>query len=139
MKNFTKKISVLLLALVLFLPQLSLAVHEVGHGTGGPIPPNTTVIVRITNPFNCGGVANCTLIDLITAILNNIVMPIAVVGVIMWILWAGFGFLTAQGNDAKLTIAKQRLLWSLIGAGILLGAAGISTVVQNTVRALMTP
>lgn len=66
-------------------------------------------------------------------------MPIAAVAVVVWIIWAGFNFLMAQGNPAKIDQAKQRLLWSLIGAGILLGAAGISTVVQNTVRALIAP
>jgi hypothetical protein len=66
-------------------------------------------------------------------------MPIAAVGVTFWIIYAGFGFLSAQGNPTKINAARENLQWSLIGAGILLGAVGISAVVQNTVRALLAP
>ena len=66
-------------------------------------------------------------------------MPIAAVAVTMWIIWAGFQFLTAQGKPAEIQKAQQNLLWSLIGAGILLGAVAIARVVENTVRALMAP
>ncbi|TSC69923.1 MAG: Uncharacterized protein CEO12_657 [Parcubacteria group bacterium Gr01-1014_46] len=102
---------------------------------GGP----TVIDVKINNPFNCGNNPNCTIMDLIVAILENIIMPIAAVAVTMWIIWAGFGFLMAQGKPAEIDKAKQRLLWALIGAGILLGAVGISKVVQNTVRVLVAP
>ena len=43
----------------------------------------------------------------------------------------------AQGNEKEITAAHENLKWALIGTGILLGAAGISTVVQNTVTALI--
>ena len=77
--------------------------------------------------------------SLISAILNNIVMPIAAVAVVLFIIFAGFKFVIAQGNEKKVTEAKQMLLWGLIGAGILLGAAGIAKVVQNTVNQLIVP
>ncbi len=96
---------------------------------------NTSIPIRIENPFKGGD----SLPELITAILNNVVMPIAAVAVVIWIVWAGFTFVTAQGKPAEIEKAKSRLLWSLIGAGILLGAAGISAVVQNTIGALITP
>ena len=64
-------------------------------------------------------------------------MPIAAVAVVVWIIWAGFQYVLAQGNPKKVEEAHQRLLWSLVGAGILLGAAGISSVVQNTINALI--
>lgn len=64
-------------------------------------------------------------------------MPIAAVGVVVWIVWAGFTFVTAQGKPAEIEKAKSRLLWSLIGAGILLGAAGIAEVVKTTIEALI--
>lgn len=96
---------------------------------------NTSIPIRITNPFKGGD----SLSELITTVLNNVVMPIAAVVVVIWIVWAGFTFVMAQGNPKKIEEAQQRLLWSLIGAGILLGAAGISAVVQNTVGALIAP
>lgn len=119
-----KHFIILFVALIVFVPALTLA-------------QPTNIGVQIQNPFACG--SNCTLMGLIYAILNNIVMPIAAVGVTIWIIWAGFTFLTAQGNPKKIEEAQQRLLWSLIGAGILLGAAGIAQVVQSTVGALIVP
>jgi type IV secretory pathway VirB2 component (pilin) len=77
--------------------------------------------------------------ELVTTILNNVVMPIAAVAVVIFIIWAGFTFLQAQGKPAEIDKAKQRLLWSLIGAGVLLGAAGISAVVQSTINSLINP
>lgn len=125
-----KKISFYLLVLLAFtLPVLSFAQSPVNPGTA-PV----SFGLHIDNPFKCGeaGSESCTLLGLITAILNNIVMPIAAVAVTLWIVWAGFGFLMAQGKPAAIEEARRRLLWSLIGAGILLGAAGISKVLQTT-------
>ncbi len=108
-----------------------------------PIPPNSTsgtgagVNIKLENPFKCDTGTKCTLFDLVYAVLNNIVMPIAAVAVVVWIIWAGFSFLMAQGNPGKIDAAKQNLLWALIGAGVLLGAAGIAKVVENTVEALI--
>lgn len=87
----------------------------------------------IRNPFKGGD----SLMDLVQAILNNIILPIAVVAVVIWIIWAGFQYVLAQGNPGKIEKAHQRLLWSLVGAGILLGAAGIAEVVKNTVNTLI--
>lgn len=99
-----------------------------GTNTGG----QTTIGASIKNPFNGGD----DIMSLIDAILNNIVMPIAAVAVVAWIVWAGFQFVMAQGKPAEIQKAQQNLLWSLVGAGILLGAAGIATVLKNTVLAL---
>jgi|SRR3989344_5823039 len=130
MKTF-KNVSIQLLILsFLIVPIFVLAQPE-------PTTPPVTIPIDIPNPFNCGGATPCTLMTLITSILNNVVMPVAAVAVVIWIVWAGFTFLTAQGKPAEIEKAKGRLLWSLIGAGILLGAAGISSVVQNTIGALI--
>ena len=99
----------------------------------GVTPPPTPIVINIPNPTTAGS----SLMEVLNAILLNIVEPIAAVAVVIWIIWAGFGYVLAQGNPAKIEKAHQRLLWSLIGAGILLGAAGISVVVQKTVEALM--
>ncbi len=121
----------------IFLSGLLLIPAFVGADPGaGAIenPKETKIEVRLTNPLDCGD--DCTIMTLITMILNNVVMPIAAVAVVLWIIWAGFSFVTAQGNPKKIEEAKQRLLWSLVGAGILLGAAAISEVVQRTVDSL---
>jgi hypothetical protein len=122
--NTFKKISAHIVALsILLIPVL---VSGQQTNTGG-------AVVNIPNPTNAGS----SIMSVLTAILNNVVMPIAAVAVTMWIIYAGFTFLTAQGKPAEIAKAQQRLLWSLIGAGILLGAATISSVVQNTVSGLL--
>ena len=42
----------------------------------------------------------------------------------------------AQGNPEELTKAKEALLYSLIGAAVLLGAWAITKVVFDTVKSL---
>jgi len=96
-------------------------------------PAETSIKGHIENPFKGGD----DLMVLITTILEKIIMPIAVVAVVLWIIYAGFTFLTAQGNPTEIEKAQQRLLWSLIGAGILLGAVGIAKAVESTIKALI--
>ena len=83
--------------------------------------------------------AGNNLMSLLITILQRVVMPVAAVVVVMWIIYAGFKYLTAQGKPKEIEEAHQRLLWSLIGAGILLGAAGIAEVVKNTINGFLTP
>ncbi len=100
--------------------------------TGTPTP-NKTIKIGITNPFKYGN----DIYSVIVQLLNYVVMPIAGVLVFVYIIKAGFDFITAQGNPKAIEDAKSNLLWALIGAGVLLGAAGISKVVQNTIENLV--
>ena len=126
--NIFKKFSIHFILLVLFI----LPVFAYGQATGG----NPSTNISIPNPAR--GAGN-DLLSVITTLLREVVLPIAAVLVVLWIIWAGFTYLLAQGNPQKIKEAHQRLLWSLIGAGILLGAVSISAVVQTTIKALMTP
>jgi hypothetical protein len=128
MKIF-KQISIHLVILSIFV--LPVLIHAQGSGN------NTNQIsIDIPNPAPAAG---SDLISLLYTLLDKVVMPIAAVAVVVWIIWAGFSYVTAQGNPAKIAEAHKRLMWSLIGAGILLGAAGISQVVKTTVDTLVTP
>lgn len=135
MININKNLfSLLLFFFVLISPNTTFAV-----GTGGAPGPgggNTDSIISVsfTNPLNCGD--KCTLMGLITLVLNKVVMPIAAVAVVLYIIWAGFMFVRAQGNPKKIEEARDNLLWALIGAGVLLGSAAIAEVVKRTVESL---
>ncbi len=78
-----------------------------------------------------------SIMGIIKALLENAIMPIAAVLVVMYIIYAGFTFVTAQGNPTKIKEAKARLLWSLVGAGVLLGAVAISSAVCTTLKAIL--
>ena len=129
-KNLLKQIlvqaSVFLFIVILFTP---IFIYAEGENN----PPGAGGSGRITNPLNTGD----SLSGLITAILNNIVMPIGAVLCVVWIIYAGFLYVTAQGNPKAIEKAHSTLLWALVGTGILLGAAGISKVVENTVKSII--
>ena len=130
--NTLKKISTYIIILTI----LVLPIFVNAQPGGNPSPPGgnpTNLTVTIPNPTTAGK----DLIALLVALLNNVVMPVAAVFVTMWIIYAGFKYVTAQGNPEKIKKAHETLLWSLIGAGILLGAAGISLVVQKTIEGLI--
>ncbi|MFZ2523065.1 MAG: hypothetical protein WAW92_01630 [Minisyncoccia bacterium] len=78
-----------------------------------------------------------SIMAIIKALLENAIMPIAAVLVVMYIIYAGFTYVTAQGNPKKIEEANSRLLWSLIGAGVLLGAVAISGTVCTTLKAIL--
>ena len=84
------------------------------------------------NPLGAGTTVNSFLLS----ILNIITNTIGPVIVILMLVYVGFKFVAAQGNESKLTEAKQMLLWTLIGALVLLGAKAIAMGIQATVQAL---
>ncbi len=137
--KFIKKLATYTLVLFIFVvPVFQIS----GQGTpvsGAPSTPTQPapqqVAIKFINPLaNQSG----DLMQLITDILNKIVLPIASIGIIGWIIWAGFQFVIAQGNTTAIDKAKSNLLWSLVGAGILLGAAAISKVLESTINSIMS-
>jgi len=52
------------------------------------------------------------------------------------IVYSGFLFVFARGNTEKLTSAKKTLMYTLIGAAILLGSWAIAKLISTTVNAL---
>ncbi len=91
------------------------------------------IVIQIPNPLrNTTG----TIPDLIIAIIDNIVLPIGGVVAVLMVMWAGFLFVTARGNEKKITDAKQAILYACIGAAILLGAKVIASAIQATINQL---
>jgi hypothetical protein len=52
------------------------------------------------------------------------------------VIYCGFLFVEARGNPEKITKAKEALLYTLIGAAILLGSWAIAHLVSSTVTGL---
>jgi len=82
-----------------------------------------------TNPIGAGG----NIGDLISAILD-IVVQVGVVVVVLALIYSGFLFIVARGNEEKINKAKMTFMWTVIGAVILLGAQALSDVVCNTAK-----
>lgn len=103
-----------------------------GNPSGGPTTPGTGS-GQLFNPLGTGA----SLPGLISAILAFVVRLGAVVVVVM-LVYVGFLFVTAQGNETKITAARSALLWTLVGGLILLGAQAIALAIQATVTAIST-
>jgi len=103
------------------------------QGTSNPDPgtSNPSISIKIENPFKTDNIQ-----DLIKTIVNDILMPIGGVVAVLMIMYAGFLFVTARGDSAQITKAKDALTWAVIGAAILLGAWVISQAISTTIDAL---
>lgn len=114
---------------ILILPTLAFSQDQ-----GQRQPPSSTNVsinLQIKNPLKGG--AN-SLIGLLKIILDNVVMPLASVGIVLAIIYSGWKFIEAQGKPEDLRKAREGLLYVLIGAGVLLGASGISTAIEATLK-----
>lgn len=105
------------------VPTLVLAQAQGGSGSG-------VTKINIQNPIKYN-----TLIDFVEAILG-IIIQIGIPVLVVMIVYVGFKFVMAQGNDGKLAEAKTAFYWTIIGAAIVLGAFVISTVIQTTINNL---
>jgi translation initiation factor IF-2 len=56
--------------------------------------------------------------------------------IVLMIVVTGFLFVTAGGNEGKLTRARQALMWTLVGALVVLGSKGLSLAIKATVESL---
>ena len=84
----------------------------------------------IANPLKVQSLQQLLGILLDAAIqIGSIILTIA-------LIWCGFLFVAARGNEEKISRARSALVWTIIGGLILLGAKGIQTVITSTVSGL---
>lgn len=62
-----------------------------------------------------------------------ILFPIAVV----FIVYSGFLFVSAQGNSEELAKAKRNFYWTVIGVGLLLGAWALAVLIKGTIDPIL--
>jgi hypothetical protein len=89
-------------------------------------------IDQYENPLGCGLDTLPKFIKAILTIIVKVGIPVATI----FIIWSGFLFLTAQGDEAKLTKAKHAFVWSCIGTAVLLGAWLLATAINATIQSL---
>ncbi len=66
----------------------------------------------------------------------DFVVRIGTIAVILMMVFVGYKFVVAQGAPGKIEEARAMLLWTVVGALVLLGAQAISIAIQTTVKAL---
>lgn len=85
---------------------------------------------RLENPLSVNSF--CSLILKLLEVVILIGIPIA----ILFIVWAGFKFVVAQGKPQAIADARRNFLNVIIGIAIFVGASLIANVIINTLRDL---
>ncbi|MDO8408279.1 MAG: TrbC/VirB2 family protein [bacterium] len=85
----------------------------------------------LTNPLGAG-----TDLEQLLADILSFVVEIGSVVVVLMLVYVGYLFVTARGEPAKITTARTSLLWTVVGALILLGAQAIALAIEETVTAI---
>ena len=125
--NFIKKYwqKLILVSFIYLSPVISLA----DGGNSGCIPADG----KICNPLEGKGITSIS--GFIQTILEG-VLKIGIPIVALAVIYSGFLFVFARGNSEKLGKAKNSLLYTLIGAAILIGSWAIAEMISATVTGL---
>lgn len=126
----------MLTAVVLFLaPVLTYAADSANNlpGTSKNSANNIPGSETLINPLG-----TTDLMGFLLNILNFIITKIAPIVIILMLVYIGFLFTTTSVNPENKQKAKEYLLWTVVGALILLGATAIADGIQATVQALST-
>ena len=122
MKFINKNWAKITLAVYLFIfPVISFAA-----GSGTEVPGG-----RIENP-----IPTITSIPALIQRILTYAIKIGIPVIALAIIYSGFLFVFARGNSEKLGKAKEALIYTLIGAAILLGSYAIANLINATVQAL---
>jgi len=73
-----------------------------------------------------------TLEGLLVSLLN-VLLIIAVPIIVFFIIFAGFTYVTAQGNPEKIKQATRSLTYAIIGGVLILGGVAISQIIEGVV------
>jgi SNF family Na+-dependent transporter len=132
MKNTFVKFTVISLMLLSVVSNIAYAQGGTGNkpdgGTG-----NAPTTISLDNPF---GKVGSSLLDLVYAIVDNIVLPIGGVLAVLAFIWGGFQYVMAQGNPKRIEKANTTLLHAVIGTALILGAYAITSVIGGTLSQL---
>jgi hypothetical protein len=101
--------------------------NQVQAGAGNPGNSGTTLL----NPLKSG-----TSLESFLASILAFVVRIGAIIVVLMVVYVGYKFVVAQGEPGKISEARKALLWTIVGALILLGAEAIAAAIQATVSAL---
>jgi hypothetical protein len=88
---------------------------------------NTTLI----NPLKAGTSLESLLSEILT-----FVVRIGTIVIVLMVIYSGFKFVMARGEPGKISEAREALMWTVVGALILLGAQAIASAIQATATAL---
>jgi len=105
-----------------------------GNTTGNAVVPGNSTgpgsgVVKLENPLQSQSIEEF-LLKII-----DVLLVFAIPIIILFIMYAGFLFVTARGNPGQIETARNALLWSVVGGVIILGAKLIIELIRGTISA----
>jgi hypothetical protein len=103
--------------------------------TGGNAPySDPGGSTRLLNPL--GGAGGPESLEAFLRSILAFVIRIGTIVVVVMMVYVGYLFVAAQGKPDKISAARSALLWTVVGALILLGSQAIAEGIIATVKAL---
>ncbi len=127
-----------MIMLVLFWPAVA-PILGADSGTGGTFGGDTGTGGTLGNCPGGSKLCNPIAAQSITQLINSILRVLIQIGLpvaAVFIIYAGFLYVTARGNEEQIKKAHKAFLWAAVGAAILVGAGAISRVITNTIQNL---
>jgi hypothetical protein len=107
----------------------AMATHDSAVGEHGiESPVGEANFVTVQNPLEADNIT-----QLFAAIID-VVLVFAIPIIVFFIIYAGFLYVTARGNESTIQKAHMALLYALIGGLLILGARVLIDVVKGTVE-----
>lgn len=94
---------------------------------GDPLEAPEVRNVTLDNPLRVNSIE-----ELLVAILN-IFMVLMIPIIVLFIILAGFKYVTAQGNPGQIEEATATFTYAIIGGVLILAAVAIAEIIRNTV------
>ena len=138
-----KNILGLLVSLIFFiLPVFVLAVPPPTGGSGFGTPTGGSAVGPPTGGSGVGAnqLVNPLGVNSFPQLVQKLLQAALVIGIpvaVLFIVWAGFLLIKAQGNSTELGNAKKNLGYVIFGAILILSAWVLATIVGGTVMQLL--
>ena len=113
-----------------------------GNSVGQPAlrdigPTGQSVPTRVQSDCGfiiCNPLGKTTSLKQVVLNVVSIVQILLVMAAVLYLIYAGFMFVTARGEAAKITKARNALLWGIIGLALVLGAQVIITAIDASIK-----
>ncbi len=114
MKKFSRPAAYALAATIAVLPVLAFA--------------DSRGVATFENPITANSIPQ------LLGMLLKFAVRVATVLCVIYLIWSGFLFVKAQGNEEELKRAKSAFFYALIGTMLMLGAEVIAQAIAKTVQ-----
>src|SRR3989344_3961920 len=120
-----KMTTLLFLFVIILIPFFSFAQPPANVG-----PTVQNITATIDNPLSADTLF-CFLKDVL-----DVFLTVGIIIAVLFMVYAGFLFVTARGNETQLGTAKKAFLGAVIGTAIIMGVWVIAKAIVGTVNAI---